>query len=87
MNTQNLARATFVLSRTAFDDLAYLSRRMGASRSAVVREVLEGPVSEMASLLRGVPDTPNEDQLDLFRAEARKLIAGYVASVDEEMGK
>lgn len=87
MNSQNLARATFVLSRTAYEDLAYLSRRMGASRSALVREVLEGPVGEMATLLRSVPDVPNEEQLDLFRAEARKLVAGYVASVDEEMGE
>jgi len=87
MNSQNLARATFVLSRTAFQDLAYLSRRMGASRSALVREVLEQPVAEMAALLREVPENPNADQLDLFRLEARRLVAGYVASVDEELGK
>ena len=86
MNNETLARATFVLSKSAFRDLAYLSERMGQSRSALVRDVLEQPIAEMAALLRRVPAKPTGDDLDLFRDEARKLVDGHVAAVDREIG-
>ena len=86
MNSENLARATFVLSKTAFQDLAYLSERMGQSRSALVRDVLEQPIAEMAALLRRMPARPTGDDLDLFRTEARQLVGDYVAAVDREVG-
>lgn len=76
MNTQELARATFVLSKKVNSDLAYLSRRMGRSRSALVREVLEPGITEMAALLRSVPDQPTSDQVDMFADSA-------VAAVEE----
>lgn len=87
MNTDNLARATFVLSRSAFRDLAYLSGRMGQSRSALVREVLEQPIAEMAALLRGIPEQPTAEDLDLFRAEASRLVSGHVEAVEREISK
>lgn len=58
MNSETLARVTFVLDRHTAQDLAYLSSRMGQSRSALVREVLAAPVSSMAEMLRQVPPNP-----------------------------
>lgn len=63
MNTETLARVTFVLDRSTAEDLAYLSQRMGQSRSALVREVLASPVAGMAEMLRQVPDNPTAEDV------------------------
>ena len=59
MNNETLARVTFVLDRHTSEDLAYLSERLGQSRSSLVREVLAAPVAGMAEMLRSVPDNPS----------------------------
>lgn len=56
MNTDKLARTTFVLLRETSEELDYVSRRMGVSRSVLVRDVLREPVSLMAGWLRRVPE-------------------------------
>ena len=55
MNTETLARATFVLDKSTAQDLFYLSSRMGQSRSELVRELLRPAVSELAALMRAIP--------------------------------
>lgn len=55
MNTDNLARATFVLDRETSAQLDIISRRMGVSRSSLVRDVLREPVAMMAGWLDRVP--------------------------------
>ena len=63
MNTDNLARCTFVLDRTTAHHLAYLSRRFQRSRSDIVRELLKDPVETMAELVQRVPDDPSPEDL------------------------
>lgn len=87
MNTDKLARATFVLSKSANDDLAYVAARMGQSRSALVREVLEPSIVDMAAMLRGLPAQPLDDDLDLFRDVAINRIDQVVRDVKREMGR
>lgn len=83
MNAETLARATFVLSKDASDDLAYLSGRMGRSRSSLVREMLEPSVREMAALVRRIPDSPTAQDAETFRQELRSLlVATYDAGLD-----
>ena len=53
MNTETLARATFVLNKSAAEDLTYLSTRMGQSRSALVREILPAPASVVPWVAHG----------------------------------
>ena len=67
MNTETLARATFVLDKSTAQDLSYLASRMGQSRSELVREILGPTVSEMASLFRSIPDQPTEADLERLR--------------------
>ena len=79
MNTETLARVTFVLDRHTAEDLAYLSARMGQSRSALVREVLAAPISGMAEILRQVPNNPSPAdvrQLALHGLEMIEDLAG-----------
>lgn len=63
MNTDNLARCTFVLDRTTAHHLAYLSRRFQRSRSDIVRELLKDPIKTMAELVQRVPDDPSPEDL------------------------
>ena len=73
MNASNLARTTFVLSRSIHDDLNYLAERTDQSRSAIVREVLEPSIAEMARIMRTIPDQPTPDDLVRFTGEARQF--------------
>lgn len=56
MNTDLLARATFVLDRETAQQLGYVSRRLGQSRSDLVRGVLREPVAMMAAWLSRIPE-------------------------------
>lgn len=80
MNTANLARTTFVLDRATAEQLAYLSRRMGVSRSALVREVLAEPVATMAKLVESVPDQPTDADI---RQLALQGLDAVHAAMDE----
>jgi hypothetical protein len=86
MNTDKLARATFVISKAANDDLAYLARRMQQSRSSLVRDVLEPGIQEMAAMLRAVPDHPGQADLDLFADTAITRVDELAARVRRELG-
>lgn len=63
MNTDNLARCTFVLDRSTAHHLAYLSRRFQRSRSDIVRELLKAPIETMAELVERIPDDPSPEDL------------------------
>ncbi len=83
MNTETIARATFVLSKDASDDLSYLSSRMGQSRSSLVREMLEPSVREMAAIVRRIPDSPTAQDAESFRQELRSLLVStYDSGLD-----
>ena len=69
MNTEKLARTTFVIDRDTADQLAFISKRMNVSQSALVRDVLAEPVALMAKWVASVPDKPTKD-------DAEKLFDG-----------
>lgn len=72
----NLRRMTFVLTRESAEAIRYISERTGASQSEFVREILGGPVVQIADLLRGVPDVPDPAQRDLFLGRVETLLRG-----------
>lgn len=77
MNTDNLARCTFVLSRTTAHQLAYLSRRFRRSRSDIVRELLMESVDTMARLVEQVPDDPTPEQLQQLALSGLDMVDRY----------
>lgn len=85
MNTQNLARVTFVLDRATAEDLSYLSRRMGQSRSSLVREVLASPISGMAEMLRGLPDNPSPSDVRQLALTGLDAVEGLVGPELEKL--
>lgn len=66
MNTDQLKRASFVLDRVTAERLDYISRRMGVSRSALVRDVLAEPVALMAGWVEGLPEEPTASDAQKF---------------------
>lgn len=56
MNEEKLVRATFVLDRETGERLNYVARRMGRSRSDLVREMLKEPAEMMERWVRTVPE-------------------------------
>lgn len=82
MNTDRLARATFVLDRSTVEGLSYLSRRFSRSRSELVREVLADPVRGMVALLERHPEgsvvDPRQlalDGLEMIEAVSSEALA------------
>ncbi len=62
MNREKLARTTFVLFRETHEQLGYVSRRMGVSRSELVRDVLADPVAMMAKWCESLPEHPTPEE-------------------------
>jgi hypothetical protein len=83
MNTDNLARCTFVLDRSTAHHLAYLSRRFQRSRSDIVRELLKAPVETMAELVQRVPDQPTPEDLRQLVISGLEMVDGLA---DEARG-
>lgn len=79
MNTETLARATFVLDKSTAQDLSYLSSRMCQSRSELVRELLRPAVSELAALMRAIPENPTAADVERFRINGLSLMADAYA--------
>lgn len=77
MNTDNLARCTFVLDRRTAHQLAYLSRRFRRSRSDIVRELLKESVDTMAQLVEQVPDDPTPEQLRQMALSGLDMVDRY----------
>ena len=82
MNSETLARATFVLDRKTAEQLAYLSDRLGVSRSELVRSVLAEPVDQMVGLMGRVPENPSESDL---RQLALEGLESFERAVDPEL--
>ncbi len=77
MNTDNLARCTFVLDRTTAHQLSYLSRRFRRSRSDIVRELLKDSVDTMAKLVQQVPDQPTAQELQQMVISGLGMVDRY----------
>lgn len=79
MNSQKLARTTFVLDRETHVQLNRISARFGVSRSELVRDVLAEPVAIMAGWVDQIPE--ESTPVDKARLQALLLseVEGYVS--------
>jgi acyl-CoA thioesterase len=86
MNSEKLARATFVINRETHDQLNMISRRMGVSRSEFVRDVLAEPVAMMAGWVRAVPDQPTEEDANQLLLTLRSELGEFVDARLDQLG-
>lgn len=66
MNTAKLVRSTFVLDRETHEQLGYVARRFGSTRSALVRDVLAEPVAMLARWVRALPEDVGPEDVAKF---------------------
>lgn len=62
-------------------DLDYVSGRMSISRSALISNLLEGPVKDMRSLLEGLPENPTKADIIRSRGASVDLIQERMTSM------
>lgn len=89
MNTDKLVRTTFVLDRETSERLDYISRRMGVSRSELVRHTLAEPIAMMDRWMRSVPvDRPitSDDAVELGETMQQDLIE-FIERKSGELGE
>lgn len=82
----SLRRVTFVLQSETVEALSYVASRTGSSMSAIVRDVLGQPIVLLADAMKGVPERPDEAQLDLFRAQMVEVMNGQIVDARAVLG-
>lgn len=87
MNSEKLARATFVLDRATFEQLDYISRRMNVSRSELVRDTLAEPIALMAKWVQSVPDEPTPADVDAARHTVQLDLVELITRKSAEVAK
>lgn len=75
-----MKRASFTLPPDLDEDLSYVARRLGVSRSALVAEMLREGLSFLSNSLRQVPDQATAADALRYRGESKKLIDSRLES-------
>lgn len=80
MNSEQLARATFVLDRATSDRLTVIAGRMGVSRSALVRDVLQEPVELMHRWVTSMPANATPEDADALLGRMETDLGSFIDS-------
>jgi hypothetical protein len=86
MNTDKLARATFVINRETHEQLGYIAGRMGSSRSDIVRDILAEPISLMAKWVHSLPDQPTQEDAQKSSALLQLDMLEFLSENVSEIG-
>jgi predicted DNA-binding protein len=73
--SQSMVRVSFTIPPQIRTDLDYLSSRLGVSKSALVSELLGGPLGDLRELMEMVPENPTTEELLRARGKSNSLIA------------
>ena len=73
--TQAMVRVSFTVPPQVRTNLDYLSARLGVSKSALISEMLEVPLSDLRELMEMVPENPTPEDVVRARGKSNSLIA------------
>lgn len=80
-------RVTFSLPIALADDLDYVHRRVGVSKSAFVSHLLGEAVRDLRKLLESLPPDPSVEDLVRFRGASAELterrVANFLSQLEE----
>lgn len=76
-----MKRVSFTLPDQVLDDLTYVSRRVGVSRSAVLSEVIGPAFSEMRRLLEDIRDVSDSEEAVRLRGKSAALVEKRIANL------
>lgn len=70
----NMKRVSFTLPPEIDQDLSYVAKRLGVSRSSLVAEMLHEGLSFISAALRQLPENPTEADALRYRGDSKKII-------------
>lgn len=78
-----IKRASFSLPAESVESLAYVSRRLGVSRSSLVSQMLSEALPMMEKMLRTVPEGGFSDEAETrrFRGESADVIRQRIGNL------
>lgn len=83
----SLKRVSLSIPIGLADNLDYISRRLGVSRSAFVTQLLlEAQLDKLASLLASIPEQPSEADKRRFRGDSKLYVREQLARLQELQG-
>jgi len=80
-----LARTSFTLPPAMLRDLDYVSGRLGVSRSAFLSSIAAPALSDIRTLLEGMPGLPESSDALRFRGESIALVRMRLDSLEKMM--
>jgi len=81
-----VARTSMTLPDKLLDDLNYLSRRLGISKSALISELLGDNLKDMRVVFETMPEDPSKitaEQLVRFRGASAQVVKDRVKQAKE----
>lgn len=78
---RNLRKISVTLPPDLVDDLDYVSRRLGVSRSALIAQVLPDGLGFMRGLLVDIPENPTPEDIVRFRGASADEIRQRIDSL------
>ncbi len=69
-----MPRVSFTLLPQVVKDLAFISERLGVSRSSIIGDILGEPLADLRSLLEQVPASPTEGDVLRLRGKSEEVI-------------
>jgi hypothetical protein len=85
---KKMVRVSFTVPPSLNDDLVFVSRKMGASKSACLTSLLKTPLSDLRNLLESVPDNPTPDEVLRARGVSNRILLdrfqAYVSALDDQ---
>lgn len=82
-----LKRVSISMPIELVDDLDYISRRLGVSRSGFVSQMLlAGNINQLRTLLSHIPEQPTEGDLKRFRGDSKGYIEDALAKLQQMQG-
>jgi len=76
-----IKRVTFSIPKQLHDDLVYLSRRMGVSRSALITNMNIEPIHDMRELLELLPENPSPEDIVRSRGASVAKVKERIANL------
>jgi|Deesub1362B_J571_1020462.scaffolds.fasta_scaffold15651_2 predicted DNA-binding protein len=70
----NLTKTSLSLPPEMVDDLGYLAKRMGFSRSAILTNLAREPISDLRKLVSSLPENPTKADILRSRGASKKVI-------------
>lgn len=74
-------RTSMALDPAVVDDLLYVTKRLGISKSALVNELLKQSLPSMTEVFKILPEAPTPEDVVRFRGESAKLVEQRLATL------